>query len=245
MVSIPKAAELVAKQIREQIISGDLTPGQRLGSAEHLQEQFEVSQPTLREAFRILEAESLIEIARGRHGGVIVRRPNGEHALRGISMVLQSRGVTLADVYDARTLIEPPAVRRLAELSNRASAIRRLKAFVNVEAAEIDDPVTFAEANVKFHEALISESGNKTVLLFCEMLHELLEDAVAEVSGKGSPEDSLAIRHRGIRAQLRLLELIESGAAVKAERYWRDHMAVVGDVMKRSRAVRAVVNAAS
>ena len=68
----PKTAELIASYIRGQIVRGDLKTGDSLPSETVLMEMFGVSPPTLREAFRILEAESLISVRRGARGGARV-----------------------------------------------------------------------------------------------------------------------------------------------------------------------------
>ena len=75
--------------------------------------QFGVSRPTLREAFRVLEAEGLISVRRGAHGGARVHTPDVDVAARYAGLVLEHRGATLADVYEAAGLIEPPAPRLL------------------------------------------------------------------------------------------------------------------------------------
>src|SRR3954454_24717649 len=57
-VLVRKTAELVARSLRRQIISGELGQGEALPPESALMEQFGVSRPTLREAFRVLESES-------------------------------------------------------------------------------------------------------------------------------------------------------------------------------------------
>ena len=64
-VKVPKTAELVAAQLRRQIVRGDLREGDALPPEATLMEQFAVSRPTLREAFRVLESEALISVRRG------------------------------------------------------------------------------------------------------------------------------------------------------------------------------------
>ena len=51
-----KAAELIADHLRKQIVRGQLRDGARLPSEAELIRHFGVSRPTLREAFRVLEA---------------------------------------------------------------------------------------------------------------------------------------------------------------------------------------------
>ncbi|MEJ6770692.1 MAG: winged helix-turn-helix domain-containing protein [Paracoccaceae bacterium] len=55
----PKAAVIVATEMRRQIVAGDMKPGDKLIPESDLQTEFAVSRPTLREALRLLESESL------------------------------------------------------------------------------------------------------------------------------------------------------------------------------------------
>jgi len=114
MMRVPKTAELVASHIRGQIIRGELREDDALPPESELMAQFGVSRPTLREGFRILESEGLIVVRRGARGGARVRVPDHGVAARFAGLVLQYRGATLADVFDARTMIEAPAARMLA-----------------------------------------------------------------------------------------------------------------------------------
>ena len=74
-VRAPKIAELIADQIRGNIVRGVLKAGDTLPPEVVLGKQFGVSRPTLREAFRILENESLIVVRQGSRGGVVVVHP--------------------------------------------------------------------------------------------------------------------------------------------------------------------------
>ena len=107
-VHVPKAAELVAASLRRQIVRGQLKEGDALPHESVLMETFAVSRPTLREAFRVLESEQLIRVRRGAHGGARVHVPDSDVAARFTGFVLQHRGATVADVLEARALIEPP-----------------------------------------------------------------------------------------------------------------------------------------
>src|SRR5215211_4889016 len=138
-VRVPKTAELVATHLRRQIIRGELQEGDALPPESELMERFGVSRPTLREAFRVLESEALISVRRGARGGARVHTPNGDVAARYAGLVLQFRGATLADVYAARSAIELPAVRRLAQ-HHDAAAIRMLEDNLAAARAHIDDP---------------------------------------------------------------------------------------------------------
>lgn len=77
-VQMPKAAEVVAADVRRRIVRGELRADDALPPETELMSQFGISRPTLREALRILEAEGLVAIRRGARGGARVQAPSPE-----------------------------------------------------------------------------------------------------------------------------------------------------------------------
>src|ERR1700748_3750211 len=94
----PPIADLVASQLRDDILSGRLKEGDVLPSQESLMAEFGVSPPALREAIHILETDGLISVRRGNVGGAVVHPPSAARTAHMISMVLQSRAATPSDV---------------------------------------------------------------------------------------------------------------------------------------------------
>lgn len=220
----------IADELRWLIVSGRLGEGDSLGHEPDLVERFGVSRPSLREALRILEAEGLITVMRGTLGGVVVHQPDERMTARTAALVLQARNVSLADVYEARTLLEPAAVRVVASLRSRRSAVAELRQVIDDEVRVIMDPEAFAPANARFHERLLALAGNRTLTVVAEMLKEIVDRAVRAFSKTGSARDE-ATRRQSIRSQERLVSLIEAGKAAEAEAHWREHMRVVGRVL--------------
>ena len=70
-----KMADMVAGRIRQMIARGELTDGEWLPTEPELMEQFGVSRPTLREAFRLLESDSLVAVRRGPPGVPVTTCP--------------------------------------------------------------------------------------------------------------------------------------------------------------------------
>ena len=74
-LSARRTAEIIADELRRQIIEGELADGDLLPRQEVLVEQFNVSLVSLREALRILETEGLLSVRRGNRGGAVVHAP--------------------------------------------------------------------------------------------------------------------------------------------------------------------------
>ena len=165
------------------IVSGKLSEGDSLGREPDLVERFGVSRPSLREALRILEAEGLITVVRGVYGGVIVHEPSQRMTARTASLVLRARNVSLADVFEARALIEPLAAKAIASRRGRRGRGRRVERLDRQgRGSRSRIPRRFGVANAEFHERLVSLGGNQTLAIVTEMLDEIVVRAVTAVS---------------------------------------------------------------
>ena len=221
----------IADELRALIVSGELADGEMLGHEPDLVERFGVSRPSLREALRILEAEGLVTVVRGVRGGVVVHAPDRRMTARTAAVMLKARNVSLADVYEARTTLEPIAARVIATTRNRKAAVKTLRALLADEEDAIEDPEKFGVANAAFHHGLVSLAGNQTLIVVADMLDEIVVRAVAAVSSGDDVVGSLSVRRRGLRSQERLIDLIDAGDGIDAEEHWREHMHVVGRVL--------------
>ena len=230
-VRVPKTAELVATALRRQIIRGDLPEGAALPSESVLMEQFEVSRPTLREAFRVLESESLITVRRGVNGGARVSAPDPEVAARYAGLILEYHDTTLGDVYSASAVIEPACVRVLAS-QPQAETLARLRAAVEDEKAALADPEALVAAQDAFHALLVELTGNKTLILLTGMLRYIVDRGnAAHVAAEGTDPEHAAQARKGHRAHVRLVNLLEAGKTDEAVKLWHRHITAADDVV--------------
>ncbi len=213
-----KAAELVADHLRSEIVSGNIATGDSLPVERELIETYGVSRPTLREALRILETEGLLEITRGVKGGAKVLGPSLTLATHAFGMILQAKGTKLVDVQIARSIIEPPAARMVAERQSPEDLLV-LREALDAEKAVAGTP-DFPFAAMRFHEALIGLSRNDTIDAFLQVLHDIHHGAAVMFS-KGRSTKTSAQRTIGKHEQL--LDHIENGDADAAEALWRDY----------------------
>lgn len=223
VVRVPKAGELVAANLRRRIITGELGAGDPLPNESVLMEQFGVSRPTLREAFRILESESIITVLRGARGGARVMAPDASVAARYTGLLLQYQGTPLVDVYRARASLEVSAVGVLAG-PGHAEQLDRLATLIDEGAALVDDAAAFAHHDVQLHQSLVDLAGNETLAVLAGMLVHIIEAHNALfIASHGDKQDKPAAR-AAHRAYTKLLAHLRSGDAIAAQGFWRKHL---------------------
>ena len=220
-----KMADMVAGRIRQMIARGELTDGEWLPTEPELMERFGVSRPTLREAFRLLESDSLVTIRRGPPGGARVTVPGPEAAAAQFGMLLTLAGTTLKDVYEARTIIEPAAARRVAERGTTADR-KQLVAALDQLRESIADPLTFGRMTTAFHQSVVELSANKTLTAVAGMLTEIINRHIERTFSETTrtPEQIEADNRRALRSYEKLVEFVSARDGDGAERHWARHV---------------------
>jgi len=247
-VRVSKTAELIANELRSRIARGVLMKGDVLPNELELIRQFGVSRPTLREAFRILESESLIVVRRGSRGGVIVSSPEISVVARNFGLLLQMAGTTLADLYEARKVYEPASVRMLTT-RHAAQDIADLDACVEALAVLVNDGGEQADLNawsvmaLRFHDLLVERSGNITLALFSSVVSEVIDRHMSQVVTAAADRSKIQGQFKKMmRAFRKLITLIESGNAEEAERFWRRHLEIAGSGLLRGRVAAETID---
>lgn len=237
----PKTADLVAREIRNQIVSGRLTAGQLLPAEAPLTRQLGVSRTALREAYRILETEGLIRVRRGALGGAVVQPPTAEVATRSAGLLLQYLGTTVSDVYDARTALEVPAVTSLAR-ARRPADVETLRASADEATRTLDDPSASPPLHSSFHEALMRLAGNQTLTLFWTMTDQIITTANQSFLSHSPAEVAVRDVHRAQRAHLKVIDLIVEGNVTEAEALWTEHLGETASMIHRETGPMRVID---
>jgi DNA-binding GntR family transcriptional regulator len=144
----------VIESLRAAVISGSLSPGQRLTERE-LTETLGVSRTVLREALRQLEAEGLIEVIPNR--GPVVRTLTAEEA---------------KDIYRIRAVLQGLAAREFVEHATPTD-VDALKAALEAVVAAYDagDAERTVAAKTEFYEVLYAGAASETLSSMLATLH--------------------------------------------------------------------------
>jgi DNA-binding GntR family transcriptional regulator len=193
---------LIADQLREAIMAGDITQGEQVGEA-HLAEQLGVSRGPLREAMqRLVQEELLVSIP---HRGLFV-------------VTLSEEDVR--DIYRARLVIETAAMLEIMDQPDPVASTRRLDRTVQrlSQAAERGPTRALSEADASFHERLVQESGSPRLQRMASTLLVETRMCMAALADTYVVPDDLAQEHAVI------VDAIRAGDRAAASEVMRAHM---------------------
>lgn len=103
----------VVNELERRILSGELTPGERLPTETELCEMLAVSRSVVRDAIRTLAARGLVDVRQGR--GMTVAKPDSTAFGHALMVMLSRSDLRMGDVVDARAALETSLVGSAAE----------------------------------------------------------------------------------------------------------------------------------
>jgi GntR family transcriptional repressor for pyruvate dehydrogenase complex len=219
-----RASDQVAGAVRDRILGGELSPGERLPSERDLAAQLGVNRTTVREALRALEQLGLVSI---RHGGGAVVQDYTRAGLQVLPYLLSPGGTLdlelLGSFLEVRHDMGVAIARRAAERAGDDSVERLSAALAAIEEAAARGggavpPATLAQLDVAFFEALTRAAGNR---VYAFVLHALRRVVVGY--GERAPEllgtlfadaGRTLTCHRTVLAAVRARDGVAASAAV-------------------------------
>lgn len=193
-------SDSVAQTLRDRITRGELRPGQRLSEAA-LSDSLAISRNTLREVFRVLTLEGLLEYWPNR--GVFVSTPDM---------------ATIVDIYRVRQMVECQAIAGAYPLHPAVKAMRKA-----VERAlacrEQHDWDGIGTANMDFHRAIVELADSKRLSTFYRNLSAELRLAF------GMLKDAEHLHVPYVEMNREILELVETGRASAAAQMLAEYLA--------------------
>ena len=169
------------------VAEGGLAPGDKLPNELDLSRELGVSRTTLREAVRMLVAQGVLEVRRGKGTFVSARVEDIDDF--GFTGLRRVKG-QLRDLFELRSIFEPQAARlacRRATAEERADILARGK--------EVEDCIRSGadrtRADAAFHAAIVRATHNE----FMVRLLPLIQRAVATAVETGEEAERLAAGH--------------------------------------------------
>jgi GntR family transcriptional repressor for pyruvate dehydrogenase complex len=208
-VEVPKASDVLARELRERILSGELIEGTALPAERELVKQTQMSRATVREALRILEVQNLVRVRAGRAGGAFVQRPTTKSMASTVSMLIRGQRIRLADLMETREALEPFCAELAAR--NRTDDDLAVLDKANEDIADPDaDLPAFLQANLDWHVGVAMAGANQLLIGFMTALSQAIyagtenaafvDDDVRAVTRRAHKSITTAIRNRDSEA---------------------------------------------
>jgi len=214
-LKLEPAYRKVASTLTAHITSGTLKLGERLPSELELARRLGVHRSTVREALRELESGGLLRRERGSKL-MMVSRPDRQVIADGVSRALTLHQATVAEVWEALTILEP-VVAELAARRRDPPALLALEA--TLRGAGQTDTADAAAQAAEFFRVLARAAGNRVLALSQEPLLQLLDSSLRRLI-----ELVPQARARIAAAQRRIVEAIDRGDAAGAREWCAKHI---------------------
>lgn len=208
-------SEQIFQQIKEQIISGELKPGDKLPSEHELCQIYQVSRTSVRQALANLVSLNLIETRFGE--GSRVKEPNSGAVMTPLLSHTFLSEKSILELIEMRQVMEPNVARLACEKASEED-VSRLREIYQQMVEYQNDLQAFARLDCDFHNEIARISQNSYLLKIYEIIADVLLHAFADIVSK-----------RGNRAGLKYhKQIVEAFAAQDAAQAWavmEEHMA--------------------
>ncbi|VEG43661.1 transcriptional regulator [Mycolicibacterium flavescens] len=236
-----KVSHLLANDLRRQILNGQLEADRQLPTEAQLTAQLGISRETLRVALRILESQQLVEVKRGRKGGAVIRRPGLQAVSRYVALLLQLRETTLANLEEARSVIEPPA----AELAAMRAGYDDLDTLVALHASEQaaeGDPLSFVTAMSAFDQAVTELSGNRTLAVIAGVFRDIYAGQIFTAIGSDDTVSADEMARRVVASHSAFLDAARRRDLPLTNKIWRDYLFTTSRLLIRRNVSRKPID---
>jgi len=217
-ISAPKPYDLLADQLREAILRGEIAEGEALPPERELVAQTGLTRGSVREALRTLAVEGLVQTRPGRFGGNVVTLPGRDSMANAIGQFARGRQLPLRVLNDTRGVIEP-ALARLAAVYRTDNDLQHIQALHQQLVAAVNRFQDFSLINMQWHNAVAQASHNE---LLAGMLHAISYGVV--VSTTTEEYDTAETRQQVIRIHGLVNDAIQAQDGDLAERRMRQHI---------------------
>ena len=191
--------DVVFNTLRQAILKGELKPGERLMEIQ-LANKLGVSRTPVREAIRKLELEGLV---------LMIPRKGAE--------VAEITRQDMEDVLEVRTALEELAVKDACDHITDAQLSELKKASNEFKKALLEgkDLVTCADADMHFHDVILSATNNRRLIQMLNTLSEQMYRYRMEYLKDERTHKTLIEEHDAIRRALKKHDKVKAGAAIR------------------------------
>lgn len=214
-----KIYEIIAEQIKGQIISGELKPGEKLPTSKELCEMYQVGRSTVREALSALEIMGLIETRQG-EGSTVKAYNSDDIKLPDFQDILITEEAVF-ELMEARKSIEISNA-RLAAVKRTEEDLLKLKDNLKKMEANLTNVQKSKQADMEFHQILAEATQNSIMLRLINAISDQMSKAMEEI--RRITFNSPALSKRVFEEHYRIFQAVEIQNTMLAQQRMLEHL---------------------
>ncbi|HDR8963639.1 FCD domain-containing protein [Burkholderia vietnamiensis] len=220
-----KRGDQVAEQIKRRINDGQARPGKRLDKEAELQQQFNVSRGSIREALKALEVQGLVSLSTGPDGGATITRVPLARAFQSLQNYLFFESITLEDIYAVRRTLEPMVAAGAVPYLSDADfeALERSVSVCEPFEACHDEVLDQRHEDIHFHDVLAAAHPNAFLRSLCQIINQMLHTLVI-VAGNVTQKDYQAFGRHTVDAHRAIVDAARRRDAEAVAQLMTAHM---------------------
>lgn len=214
--------EMVIEQIKKQIQSGELKPGEKLPSERKLVKLLGVSRTSVREAIQALSFSGYLEVHQGK--GAFVRE-NAEKYDEISKLISEISDYSLPYLMEVRKMMEREFAKLAAIRANDEEIKEIIRLFDEIKnSTDIHD---FVRLDFNFHLYIARATHNPLMNTLMKVFGELLHKETHKIV-----EHSKNTKSRSIKTTKTLVEAIKNRDPEKASEMMEKHIQIIEDSIK-------------
>ncbi|MGI8975007.1 MAG: FadR/GntR family transcriptional regulator [Gaiella sp.] len=190
--------EAAIDHLTDAIERAHLRRGDRLPNESDLAMRLGISKPTLRQALRVLEHTGLLDVRRGKSGGIFVASELVPGVAISSAVALEESAAV--DTLRARRVLEGAVAREAARVATPGD-LGALEHTIDLLDRHLGDRRNVIRADAMFHSALVHACHNTAIQVAMRNLQRRLEPIRDAYAGTTTDnEDTLEIHRRQLEA---------------------------------------------
>jgi len=214
----------ITRKLLAFLLSGKVSPGERIPSERNLSETLGVGRSVVREALKSLTVLGLIEVRQG--DGTYLKRSDSELLPQAIEWGLLLGAKRVTDLIEARHHLEVLLAGLAAERRQDAEIDEMRRCVATMK--HTSDPSEFVAADIAFHYAVAAAAGNQSLLQIMRSIRALLQVWITRVIHTPHASRPTSEEHESV---LKAIERRDAGGAREA---MERHMAAATRRLQRT-----------
>ncbi len=209
--------EIIIKQIKDQIRSGELNTGDKLPSERELSELLGVSRTSVREAIKALTFSGYLDVIQGKGAFVSISALKYDEISKLLSKISD---FSLTSLIETRMMLEGEFA-RLAALRANNKDIEDINSCLDGMRSSTSTRI-FVIKDLDFHMTIAEATHNKFMSTLMKIIGDLLHNETYEIT-----KYSIPIKNRIIDVSEKLCNAIKNGDSKEAKKFMLEHLQIV------------------